>query len=93
MILGSTLKILAKGCPNYHLVGAALAKSSLSVCCCKHCEHSFDSTNFHLMCDRVSGKLTEEDMGHAIVAWNGTCDRAEFEQCECRDFKLEAKGK
>lgn len=76
MILGSTVKMLARQVPNYHLVAHGIAKSSLSVCACMNCARARDCGAGRLVCSRVEGRC--EDDGYAIVSANGTCDRAEF---------------
>lgn len=74
MIDGRTVRILARQVPNYHTVFRNLASRALSVVPCDSCSHSVKKDG-HLCCGRVLGRI--EDDGIAIVAWNGTCDRAE----------------
>lgn len=90
MILGTTLRVIAKQCPGYRIVPAGIANYSVSVCCCSKCKsaqkngHEFANK---FVCGRVIGRLDESERGHAIVAWNGSCDRAEFKKCD-GDFEL-----
>ena len=89
MILGTTVKILARQVPNYHLVSPSLARHSLTLCACRSCRWSKDGSEGHLLCDRVAGRV--EDDGYAIVATNGTCDRAEWRKDEAEDLELTTK--
>jgi hypothetical protein len=89
MILGTTVKTLARLVPGYRLVAPGIARTTLSVCVCKNCAHCMVTRSAeHNVCKRVVGKLEED--GYAIVAWNGSCDRAEFR--EDGDTNLELKG-
>lgn len=87
MILGSTVKMLARQVPNYHLLSPGIARDSLSVCPCVRCAHGSDreALDGRLVCGRVAGLC---DDGYAIVAANGTCDRAEFRRDDGRDIVL-----
>ena len=42
-------------------------------------------------CGNLVGRLDPSEEGHAIVAWNGSCDRAEWRKSD-GEFKLEAEG-
>lgn len=87
VILGSTVKILARQVPNYHLLSPGIARDSLSVCPCVRCAHCFGHSDpdGRLVCDRVAGVC---DVGYALVAANGTCDRAEFRKDGGGDLSL-----
>lgn len=79
--------MLARRVPNYHLLSPGIARDSLSVCPCVRCAHCSGNPALdgRLVCDRVAG-LCEE--GYAIVAANGTCDRAEFRKDGGGDLSL-----
>ena len=85
MITGRTVETLRRQVPNYHLLAAGIARTSHTVCPCRGCAHAKDSERLgHLVCGRVAGRI---DDGLAIVAVNGTCDRAEWRR-ETGDLKL-----
>lgn len=89
MIPGNIIHILARQVPNYHLVAQRIARSSLSVCACRNCKYGVDNGKLFdgkLFCDRVFPLFI--DKGYALVAENGTCDRAEFRKDDGTDIVL-----
>lgn len=90
MIPGNIIHILARQVPNYHLVAQRIARSSLSVCACRNCKYGVlgDDKLFDgkLVCTRVFQLFI--DKGYALVAENGTCDRAEFRKDDGTDIVL-----
>lgn len=91
MITSEVLRILARGCPNYHLVSARFVKDHFSICPCAACA-SCDKQGGNRVCSRVAADMKALGCdGHAIVNALGTCDAARFVQKKFDDFKLEAE--
>lgn len=96
MIDCSTLALLTRRVPNYHLVSQSFLKGTFSVCNCAKCRHSdlaVVKNSTHLVCGRVLEHLRETgaQTGLAIVAENGTCDAAQFTSEDWSKFRLEAE--
>lgn len=95
MITAEILRILARRCPNYHILAAKFVKGHMSVCSCAACQFSINlSKNPNapksLACARViDDMIALKCSGHALVSIFGTCDAARFSQEKYDNFHLE----
>lgn len=89
MILGSTIRVISRQCPGYRIVPPGIARKSVSVCVCRSCANCIIGKDHR--CGNLVGRLDPSEEGHAIVAWNGSCDRAVWRKSD-GEFKLEAEG-
>lgn len=98
MIDASILKVLARKCPNYHIVSERFAKGTFSVCTCKNCRFSVLGTNAartkpERNCKPLLDRLIEDGMpiGYARVDAFGTCDAASFVPDDGSPLRLESE--
>lgn len=98
MITSDVLKLLNRRVPNYHLLSPRFIKGSVSACPCVACKHCLRREGDNkpcfstYVCGRVAQDFSEmKTPGHAVVAYNGTCDAAEFVQEKYDNFRLEGE--
>lgn len=95
MIESSTLKLIMKAAPNYHLVSEKFARESFGVCTCGKCTNCVHgktgASKARHECSGILKRLTFAGLptGYAKVDEFGTCDAAKFIPEDYSNFKLE----